>query len=433
MTRRRTPLYVLSFMMAACGTGFGGEDDAPRVDDVTPRQGDYGTTVTVTGRNLEGASIAARAPDGESIEVFKTPPKSTSTKAPPLGPIAFRFPFPADGEMTLRLGARDIALGSFTPSLTPGLPATFEQGSRVLGAAIIGDATVAFAETPARVGFYVFAAGEPLFVPVEPQLTQIQSVAVRTDGDRMEALVEANGELHRVTFDGTATRATKYDSPAGSVLGIGADARGFVVVVQTAEGISRMRGEPPLLVADGAAVALPSSSKFQAMAVSADGTVIRAWAGSGGSFLDTTASFSMSGLAPDATAWGPSVNLAVLDDDATSLSAAVQGGVVVFSYCAIDTGFFESRKTHCGSSFTVDGRTELSSSGSDTAIEIESGRVTFAKCGQEGNVILETEGTASSESVPLYPCTGVRAFARSSAGPRLLVERSGKLWAPRKR
>ena len=443
LSARRLPVcaLALSFVSLACtlpGTPVSDdEDDGPSVSDVTPREGDYGTTVTVVGERLSGATVHARAPDGELVDIvgakksMPTSKKSPSTE----GPLTFRFPFPAEGEMTLTVGGRDVSLGAFVPATSPGRPAPFPAGSRIHGASVLGDATVALVETGGRAGFLVFGPGEPRFVAIEPALAIIDSPTMRRDGARIEVVVRSEQDLVHVAFDGEVATATKYDPPNdGIVLGVGADAIGIVVVVETGEGIVRMRGQAPTLSADGPAVAVPTqSSKHKARAVSGDGTVVIAWSGSGGNILDETATFSMRGLASTATEWGPGVKIGSLDDKATSLTASVEGGVVHLNYCAVDSGFFQSTETHCGSTTTLDGNTKLTVP-SSRALAVEPGRIGYARCGQEGYLVIGAVGEAPSEEVKaLYPCETLQPTVASVEGARLVVERNGKLWAPRAR
>jgi hypothetical protein len=414
------------------------DDDGPSVSEVTPREGDYGTTLTVAGERLNGATVSARAPDGEVVEIVGAKKAKSTSKAPaPMeGPLTFRFPFPAEGEMTLTAANKSVSLGAFVPATSPGRPAPFPAGSRVRGASVLGDATVALVETSGRAGFLVFGPGDPRFVAIEPALATIESAAIRPDGARIDVVVRSEQDLVRVAFDGNTATATKYDSPtSGSVLGVGVDAIGIVVVVETAEGIVRMRGEAPALTADGPVVAIPThTSKYKARAVSGDGSVVIAWSGSGGTFLDETARFSMRGLASTATAWGPGTSIGSLDDTATSLSASVEGGVVHLNYCAVDSGFFESTKTHCASTMTLDGNAKLAVPSSPATLAIEPGRIGYARCGQEDHLVIGAVGEAPREEVKaLYPCGAGQATVASVDRSRLVVERNGKLWAPRTR
>jgi hypothetical protein len=439
-------VVALSFVSAACTIPGDADDqdkdDSPLVSEVAPREGDYGTSLTVRGERLTGATVSARAPDGEVVQIVgakKSPSKSKGSPQPALAieePLTFRFPFPAEGEMTLTAAGKDVSLGAFMPKTSPGRPAPFPEGSRVHGASVLGDATVAFVETGGRAGFLVFGPGEPRFVAVEPALGTIESAAIRRDEARIDVVVRSGEDVVAVAFDGNVATATKYAPPsAGSVLGAGVDAIGIVVVVETSEGIVRMRGEAPTLTADGPAVAVPAyTSKYKARAVSADGTVVFAWSGSGGNVLDETARFSMQGLASTATAWGPGTSIGSLDDTATSLTASVEGGVVHLNYCAVDSGFFQSTETHCAATKTVDGTTKLELPSSQAAVAIEPGRIGYARCGQEGYVVIGAVGeTPHEEMKALYPCHGVQPTVASVDGARLVVQRNGKLWAPRTR
>ena len=93
---------ALSFVCVACTlpgapVGDDEEEDGPSVSEVTPREGDYGTTLTVVGERLDGATVSARAPDGEVVEIVGAKKSVPASKAPrPMEwPLTVRFPFPA--------------------------------------------------------------------------------------------------------------------------------------------------------------------------------------------------------------------------------------------------------------------------------------------------------------------------------------------------
>ena len=426
-------LAVAAVWCVACTSST--DDGSPVIDDVSPREGDYGTAVTVTGRNLTGASVYAKSPDGERVTLFA--PSKSPSRSSAQGPILFPFAFPAEGEMTLTVPAGEVSLGSFTPRWTPGRSMPLEDdGDRVLGAVALGGDTAVLMLTAEGVGFRVFGAGEPRVVAVEPRVATATYAAVRTDGAKVEALVASDsGKIALVEFDGTTARATPYTPIEGSVLGIGSDASGFIVVANHASNIVRMRGAPPKLAIQGSEVPFPSTQGMgkTAMAVSGTGAVIFAWSGSGGSVLDETASFSTKGLGPTDGAFGAGKHLDSLDDTVQSLDAKVSGGVVRVSYCARDTNLFESPKTLCAETATLDGKATLKlgsvSTTGDGSVWVADGKIEHARC--EGGVIV----IGAAQERALAPCGGpsVRAAVATPVGVRLVVEHDKRLYVARRR
>lgn len=452
-------LVVLATTSACVTQAIGDQEPPPTVADVTPRQGEYGALLTVHGEHLERSTVMGRAPDGTPVTLARplAPPAGAksdgSTKggesnggagdgAPPL--LTFRFPFPAEGEMTLTGPHADIPLGAFTPAWTPGAPASLD-GQRVLGTTMLGSDTVVLLDGPRGVELMVFGASAPRAVAVTPPMREVTRTFLRTNAGKVEALLATDdGRLSLVVFDGTAAKAASYDAVAGSVLGLGVDATGFVVVTRSDGDLVRLRGAPPALVPVGAPVPVPASlaAKKGVLAVAGDGTVVHAWSGAGGNFLDDIATFSMAGLAPGADDFTPGTPIGSLDDTFKSIAVEVRGGLVRLSYCAVDSGFFQSTKTVCSSATTVDGRRRVELEGSvasgDGASTFAAGELTYASCEGEDVMAVRSvlgDGPVSAGERTLYPCHAlkVHGIARGDTGTRLVVERDGKLWAARRR
>ena len=92
----------------------------------------------------------AKQPVVKKAASVTEPAKESAKKAAPAskaqassdGPLTFRVPFPAEGEMTLTASGKNVSLGAFVPATSPGRPASFPAGSRVHGASVLGAATV---------------------------------------------------------------------------------------------------------------------------------------------------------------------------------------------------------------------------------------------------------------------------------------------------
>jgi len=428
----------------------------PTVREVGPREGSYGTTLTAAGDNLGGARITARSPTGDEIELPLVDPAAPAASSgssgssrgadagsAPITSLRFRYAFPAEGEMTMTSPGGALPLGAFLPSWTPGRPATAE-GAVVLGAGALGADTAVLSSSAGGLAFTVFGQGEPRRIPVPGSSPGVVTgSALRVAGALLEAAIVGDGRASRVTFDGTTARSEPYVT-SGTVLGVGVDEIGLVVVVSTPEGtLVRLRGEPSAPTPQGAAVTVPPSvaARKGVLAVSGNGTVVHAYAGDGGNFLDDVASYSMAALAPGADAFSTPRSLGSLDDTFKSLRAETRGGVVEIHYCATDSGFFQSTKEVCGSARTVDGQTRLelgSVASGDGALVSAAGRTSHARCG-EGDMLLVQSDTATQSGVAeptLFPCHGqsVSALVFSDSGTRVVVEdRRGRLWVARRR
>jgi hypothetical protein len=427
------PFFIALF--AACSstsTGPGGpiEDRSIAVDGVTPLEGAYGTTVTVRGRNLQGA-VHASDPDGSDV-ILSRGGGGTA--------LSFQFAFPAEGAMTLEPpGGAPIALGAFTPRWTPGKSATFDPTETVHASAALGEETVLLVSGPRGVGFFVFGGETSLFVPVSG-VAAITSAAMRTAGaagsENVEAIVVDGTNLRHVAFDGRAATVTAYTTPADPVLGVGDDGNGFVVVTLGPSGIARLRGAPPTLTPTGAFVTMANDGMYRKVrAVTGNGTVIYAWDSVGGDIFDEKANFNMKGLGPTATAFGPTTVMASIDDDASELSISVADGVARIDYCAIDQDALDPKmRTRCGVTYSHDGASRLDLSGSSVETEaklhVTAGKLVYARCAQDQ---VKFGVSKDSEEVAIWPCGNLVAVTPSATGPRIVVAKDGKLWAARKR
>jgi hypothetical protein len=342
--------------------------------------------------------------------------------------------------MTLSGPGGEISLGSFTPSFTPGRPLAIEEGSTVLGAAVLGADTGVLVKRASSLAFVVFGAGEPRVVEVTGGPSTADRAWVRETNGAIEALVEDGGAPVLITFDGTDASAAPYAALDGSYLGAGVDDAGFVIVVHAGGGIVRYRGAPDAPEADGPGVSLPTTGSNAKLAVSGDGTVVRAWSSDAGNALDDMVRFNMAGLGPREHAFGSGVSLGSLDDVFKSLEMSVTSGVVTISFCATDSGVLAKTETPCGTSATVDGRAKLSIANAQ-ALAYAAGRVTAASC-HNGGIVLgggspATELALDTTTTALYPCGGpggeVQALVTDPGGTRLVVTREGKLYVARRR
>jgi hypothetical protein len=434
--------------LGACGGPVTGDVYDPVIDDVSPHQGDYGATVTVRGTHLENSAIIAHSPDGEVVTLLPAVDPNAAKapadpKAPPDPPLTFRFPFPAEGEMTLTGHRFDVSLGAFTPSWAPGQPARLD-GQRVLGAVALGGDTAVLVDGPRGASFVVFGAGAPRTFAVAASPMDVTSATLRVVGTKVEALLAGKAGFALATFDGTTASAQSYAPVEGALLGVGADDNGFVVVARTTEDkIARLRGAPPMLVQVGASVPVPGtvSAGKGVLGVSGNGTVVHGWSGAAGNFLDDVASFSMAGLAPTADDFGATESLGSLDDVFKNIEVEVKGGVVHLSYCAVDTGLFSAPTDRCGSAATVDGVMRLDVSGAtsgDGAVSLAAGKLSVATCDEHDVMVIRSgmPGTAAGIGEPsIYPCTSatVHAIASDDAGTRIVVEQANKIWVTRRR
>ncbi len=437
-SRRRAP-FAVAVLCAACSSSITGTapDRTPVVDEVSPREGPYGTTITVSGRNLAGMQAYGRSPSGEEVE-FPLAPNGGSKDAG-TGEISFRVAFPAEGEMTLSGGDRELPLGAFTPTWSPGRPLA-AAGSRVLAVTAFGTETLVALERDGALVFALFGGAEPREIPVVPAPSAVARVALSGGPPAQAIVVTDGGTLHHVAFDGTAATSSPYQAPVGSVLGIGVDAQGPLVVAQREQTIVRMRDASSALADDGDAIAIPPTTSRVTMQVSGDGTVVYAWGTNVSGGFDDTAKFSMAGLAPGATSWSPTVSIGSLDDVVASLDSSVENGIVQISYCATDTGIGETPEELCGSTLTIDGKSELSLPSSSPVVRFDNGRISYAYC--KGDLLAFRAGVTpdqvsagTSDETALFPCQPdeVVGIATGEGGARLVVDVDGKLYVAHRR
>jgi hypothetical protein len=333
-------------------------------------------------------------------------------------------------------GGAPIPLGAFTPRWLPGKSASFDPTETVHASAALGDETVLFVSGARGVGFFVFGTGTDRFVPVTG-VTSITSMAMRSAGSGVEAMVVSDTALRHVAFDGQAATVSAYTAPADPIIGVGDDGSGFVVVTLGPSGIERHRGAPPTLTPSGTFVPMATDGQYRKVhAVTGNGTVVYSWDSVGGDILDEKANFNMKALAPTATSFGGTTVLASLDDDASSLTIAVSDGVARIDYCAIDQDAFDPQmRTRCGVRYTHDGTTRLDLSGSsvetEAKVHVSAGKLVYARCTPEKEVKFGV--SKDSEETAIWPCGTIVAVTPSASGPRVVVGADGKLWAAGKR
>jgi hypothetical protein len=454
---------ALAMLVAACtstatgGGTSGGPEPAPVVTGASPAAGDYGDTITVTGQHVLRTDVGAYAktPDGDRVELVTTPnpaaipqhdPKTNQDiPIPESAPLTFVFPFPAEGAMTLVAPQGEQPIGSFLPSFTPGHGYALD-GARVLGAATLGKETAVLLGGLGGASFVVFGDGEPREVKVVggPAVPDARAAIHVNDAGTIEALLTDAGDVYGLTFDGTKLTATKYDAIAGTLLGIGADDEGLVIVRVLNGNIERLRGAAPTATVAGPPVPMPSTNNG-AYEIAVDGSFVYAWGEHGGDVFDDKAVFSMKRLAADAPDFAPSIELERLDDDFKSISAAQSAnGFITFDYCALDTDPFASSKNVCSSSTTFDGRSKLDGVGSDgiarmppsILARLPGGTTLQGDCdGTHLDVrTLAPDGTSSS-AAPTLSCSGVSldALVVGDGGLRVVAEAQQKLWVAKKR
>lgn len=328
--------------------GSAGAAAAPRIDSMEPTSGPYGTLVTIRGSGLGDASRSGYVlAVGNRGEVELTPDSELGVVSWSDEEIVFRYPFPAEGAVSLEGPRGDALAGEFNP--TWHIAQELEQAPAASALASIsrepGRVAILFDTRPLTllelgpdgVEEYPVTASEIENESLRLYLnaaSEIEAIAVSTGADPVLVhLKHVDGEL--------VAEPTAIELQADEY-GVAGGAEGAAVWMLREAGWQRARPSAGVWQLDKGPIADPEpSAPDRASGAGSDGSLYLAKSVDTGNFLDDMEAPYMQRLAPTASAFGPSTRAgSSVDDYITSLTLRSSGDGLVVRVCGSDVDPF---------------------------------------------------------------------------------------------
>ena len=321
---------------------------APSVDSMQPTSGAYGSSVTITGHGLGNASLAGftlRVGNGAAYEL--TPKDKDLVTSWTDDQIVFRYPFPADGSVSLEAPRGEVVVGDFQPTWLPSREIEKAPAATALASIVSepGHLMLLFDTTPLTLldvgpdDVVEHGVTAPSLDPSSVRLyldsaRKVAGVGLSTDATpTLVALENEGGDL--------VGKATTIKTSASEV-GVGGGRAGAAVWMRRTNGWYRARPGASGWTEDKGPTADPNpDAPNHAAGVSSDGSLYVAWSIDTGNFLDDMGAAEMQRMAPTAakfafaTPGGSSV-----DDYVTGLSLRSRGDGLIVTTCGSDVDPF---------------------------------------------------------------------------------------------
>jgi len=420
----------------------------PQIDSMEPSSGPYGTPVTIKGLGLGNAAIAGfTLAVGNQGEVTLNPKDKTSVVSWTDEEIVFRYPFPAEGGVSLEGPKGDAMAGEFQPTW---------HVARELDKAPA--ASVLASISPAAHHIVMLYDTMPLsLVDVGPDgIVEHSVTAAALDSSSLRLYLNAAKKLEGIGVSTDAApvlvqlqnsnddlvakpttiplQATEYAVAGGS--------EGASVWMRRAAGWYRARPGASGWAQDKGPIADPNpDAPDRASGVSSDGSLYVAGSVDTGNFLDDMEAAYMQQLAPTATKFGASkVAGNSVDDYVTGLTLESSGDGLVVTTCGSDVDPFAlSGTTHyCFDSLHAPSGAHLfgiALNQKSSAHAFTHERAVAAYCSRDGDWMIQTDAdlattpdAAIGETV-LFPCPEAVALEVDGSGDYLPVVRwAGKTY-----
>jgi hypothetical protein len=426
----------------------------PVITSASPLAGDYGTTVTIEGDNLDEASaeLTLASPTG-ALSVPMPPPGSGGVAQPDQvvlswskTKIEFRYPFPADGAVGITTKSGQASGGTFVPSTRPGsgisgvftrreLLSTVSPSAGTLVAAFDGDTgpQILVAKGDGTIDTKAYNRGS----------TKLTTMSLYVDGGSVGGLYAIGGSLYQLT-DAIGAATTATTGVAALDAAGGADASGPYAWIRNANATLSQVRPPSWNASATVADPTPSNAPTPTLAVSPDGAVVAGWGvNDGGSFptYDNTAWPDFRVMAAGTSSFGSTEQGGYGADDAMVWMRlhAGPGGRVFSYYCANNTGLFDPVGTlDCGEGYLgatggIDEPTTASHAERVWGWDASSGFMSSCDAATSTLSVGPEADTASAKAL-LWPCARVIAVQPDTAGvPMILVQYGSYVYSPRPR
>jgi len=438
--------------MATSGTGGTSGNVAqypePRIESMAPTTGPYGTTVTITGSGLGNAALAGfTLAVGSQGEVTLTPKDETSVISWTDEEIVFRYPFPAEGGVSLEGPKGDAMAGDFQP--------TWHVAREIEKAPA---ASVLASISPAPNHIEMLYDTMPLtLVDVGPDGVVEHSVtAPGVNSSSLRLYLNAAKKLEGIgvstgaapvlvhlqnSNDDLVAKATTIQLQA-TEFALAGGSEGAAAWMRRAAGWFRARPGVSGWAQDKGPIADPNpDAPDRASGASSDGSLYVAWSVDTGNFLDDMEAGYMQQLAPTATKFAAAKAAGnSVDDYVTGLTLSSSGDGLVVTTCGSDVDPFALSGTsyYCFDSLHAPSGAHLFGVAVDEksiAHAFTHERAAAAYCSREANWMIQTDadvettpGAALGETV-LFPCPEAVALEVNGNGDYLPVVRwAGKTY-----
>lgn len=427
--------------------GSAGSDEAepepPKVEDMSPEVGAYGTRVTVLGSWLGSSSrvgsMLVLAADGGDLVLE---PNSEAVESWSEERIVFRYPFPAAGAVSLETAEGNTEVGDFAPTW------------RILRKVENAPAASVVSSISTQAGsISMLLEGTP------PSLLEISASGVSTHDVTLNGGVAATirlysseaGALEGVGISNQATpELVHFGNDAGALVGtstgIPLDATNYVLSGGTdgaavwmlqSSGWMRARPTSSGWAVDKGPITDPQAGlPDHAVGTSSDGSLYVAWSVDAGNFLDDMERPLLRRLPGAAAAWSTNATGGTsVDDYVTGLQFLDKGRGVILRYCGSDVDPFGLSGTdyYCFDALHAQG------GGSILGVPVDStnSRHAFSAdhavagyCDGDRTFRLRSDDDPVSETEPpgeavVYPCQATFALEIDPDGDFVPVIRSG--------
>jgi hypothetical protein len=420
----------------------------PQIDSMEPVAGPYGTQVTIKGQGLGNPSLSGfTLALGNQGEVTLSSKDKTFVTSWTDEEIVFRYPFPAEGGVSLEAPKGAVMAGDFQPTWHIAQEVDKAPAATVLASIspVAGHIEMLFDTMPLSlldVGPDGAVEHTVTATDVDPgslrlylnATKKVQAVGVSTDA--APVLVELLNQSDDLVAKPTAIKlqATEYALAGGS--------EGASAWMLRATGWFRARPGASGWAQDKGPIADPSpNAPDRASGVTSDGSLFVANSVDTGNFLDDMEAAYMVKLAPTATKFGASMAAgSSVDDYVTSLTLTSSGDGLVVTTCGsnVDPFGLSGNDYYCFDSLHAPGGAHLFHVAVDqksVAHAFTHERAVAAYCTSDKTWMIQTD--ADVESMPgaplgeqvLYPCPEAVALEISGQGDYLPVVRwAGKTY-----
>jgi hypothetical protein len=416
----------------------------PEVDALTPEVGPFGERLSIQGSWLGNPARAAQLRIGSTpaFTIFSNDENFVESWTE--NEIVFRYPFPADGAISIETAEGAAAVGSFTPTWL-----SLATASNAPAVSVISSIS-----TAAQTVTLLFDTTPPVLLELGPEGAVQHEVTLNgalasslrlyLGSSGIEAVGVTSGEtpelvqLRNVDGDliGEAT-GILLDATESALAG-GPD--GASAWMHRADGWWRARP----LGADWSVDAGPiddvqSSSPDRAVGAASDGSLYVAWSVDAGNFFDDMEAPRMRRLDASTLTWTGSQSAgSSVDDYITSLEVIDKGRGVVVRYCGSDVDPFGTSSTtyRC-----YDGlHTPAGASIARVSVDATASRHAFSAaravagyCDEDDNFRLRTDtDVAAPPDAPIgepivFPCQATSALEIDPNGDFVPVVRRGTI------
>ena len=336
------------------GEASGGSADAPpeypepSVTSLEPPSGAYGTLVTIKGHGLGNPGLSGfKLAVGNLGEVELTPKDKTFVTSWTDDEIVFRFPFPAEGGVSLEAPKGAVVAGEFQPTWHIAQKLDTAPAATVLASIVSAPehVTMLFDTDPLTLldvgpdGASEHAVTAPQVDPSSLRLflnaaKKLEAVGISTDASPvLVALENKNDDL--------VAKATSIALDADEV-SVAGGTGGAAVWMKRSNGWYRARPGASGWAQDKGPIAdTNATSPDRASGATSDGALFVAWSVDASALFDDMERARMVKLAPTATKFATATNASgTVDDYVSSLTLRSRGDGLVVTACGSDVDPF---------------------------------------------------------------------------------------------